>query len=260
MFGMVIFERTLIWLVMVVVAVVVVAFLTLPIGCRYCVRAVLFERPVGRDGDVRVFAGEGAYAKSAQQVLTHLPEAKRRVAGLLGPQGIQADIVIAPRDQFGEHVDYAGAMFDRVFGSPVLVLPIDSISTNTTAHELVHAVLENRQNWWRSATDMPVWFNEGLAMQVDYGSSFGVDVLCQLSSNYGWPSYQKLRYPEGFYTARTQQEVLRNYAWAKGAVWTLLQQGSFVENLKAHLQGQPWEAAFGRFDAVLNGYTARSTC
>lgn len=38
---------------------------------------------------------------------------------------------------------------------------------DVTAHELMHAEIEHRVGYWRGWIELPIWFNEGLAMQVD---------------------------------------------------------------------------------------------
>ena len=39
---------------------------------------------------------------------------------------------------------------------------------DVVAHELMHAELFERVGFWGRFTQIPVWFDEGLAMQVDY--------------------------------------------------------------------------------------------
>ena len=40
-------------------------------------------------------------------------------------------------------------------------------NVDVVAHELMHAELFDRVGYWRRITQIPVWFDEGLAMQVD---------------------------------------------------------------------------------------------
>jgi len=41
-------------------------------------------------------------------------------------------------------------------------------NVDVVAHELMHAEIAYRAGFWGRATQIPVWFDEGLAMQVDY--------------------------------------------------------------------------------------------
>ena len=253
-------ERVLKWLVLVGVLVALIAAFTLPIGCGYCLRAVLFEKPVGRIGEIQVFVGEGASPAKAQSVLRHLPEAVRRVEALIGSKGLRADVVVAPRPAFGEQADYAGAMYSSLLGSPVIVLPIDSVSVDTTAHELVHAVLNNRLSHWRAETVMPHWFNEGMATQVDMSNGFGVDTLCALVGDYGWPTVSSLEYSIAFYNAADRAELVRNYAWSKGMVWHMRANVEFDALLTRFLDGQSWQATLAPLSRSAEAVIRRDLC
>ena len=44
------------------------------------------------------------------------------------------------------------------------------------AHELMHAEIADRVGYWRRFTQLPVWFDEGLAMQVDYRAAYTLPV------------------------------------------------------------------------------------
>ena len=257
---MVLVERVLKWLVLIGVLATLMLALTLPIGCGYCLRAVLFEKPVGRFGDIQVFAGEGASAAKARTVLRHVPEAVRRVEALIGAKGLRADVVVAPRPAFGEQTDYAGAMYSSLLGSPVIVLPIDSVSVDTTAHELVHAVLNNRLSHWRAETVMPHWFNEGMATQVDISNGFGVDTLCALVADYGWPKASSLEYSIALYNAADHGELVRNYAWSKGMVWHMRGHGDFDALLARFLDGQSWQATLAPLAVSAAAAISRDLC
>ena len=253
-------ERVLKWLVLVGVLAALIAAFTLPIGCGYCLRAVLFEKPVGRIGEIQVFVGEGASPAKARSVLRHLPEAVRRVEALIGSKGLRADVVVAPRLAFGEQADYAGAMYSSLLGSPVIVLPIDSVSVDTTAHELVHAVLNNRLSHWRAETVMPHWFNEGMATQVDMSNGFGVDTLCALVGDYGWPTVSSLEYSIAFYNAADRAELVRNYAWSKGMVWHMRANVDFDGLLTRFLDGQSWQATLAPLSRSAESVIRRDLC
>lgn len=257
---MVLVERVLKWLVLVGVLAALIAAFTLPIGCGYCLRAVLFEKPVGRVGAIQVFAGEGASPARARTVLRHLPEAVRRVEALIGPKGLRADVVVAPRPAFGEQADYAGAMYSSLLGAPVIVLPIDSVSVDTTAHELVHAVLNNRLSHWRAETVMPHWFNEGMATQVDMSNGIGVDALCALVGNYGWPKASALQYSVAFYNTDDRRELVRNYAWSKGIVWHMRAHGDFDALLTRFLDGQSWQETLAPLSLSAAASIRRDLC
>ena len=58
-----------------------------------------------------------------------------------------------------------------VFYTPfraIMVVGSDGVNLDVLSHELCHAELYHRLGWWRKQTKIPTWFDEGLAMQLDY--------------------------------------------------------------------------------------------
>lgn len=47
-------------------------------------------------------------------------------------------------------------------------------NVEVVAHELMHAALHERVGAWRRFMEIPTWFDEGLAMQVDTRPKYGL--------------------------------------------------------------------------------------
>ena len=47
-------------------------------------------------------------------------------------------------------------------------------NADVIAHELMHAETEHRIGYWRRWLELPIWFDEGLAMQVDYRERYNL--------------------------------------------------------------------------------------
>lgn len=62
----------------------------------------------------------------------------------------------------------AGCSLGLPWGDSYLVLGPDGNNTDVIAHELCHDELFARLGWWRVKRQIPQWFNEGLALMVDY--------------------------------------------------------------------------------------------
>ena len=58
----------------------------------------------------------------------------------------------------------------------------DGRNIDVIAHELLHGEVFYRVGHWNSFVELPVWFNEGLAMQVDYRKEY--DLPQDVKSNY----------------------------------------------------------------------------
>jgi len=58
-----------------------------------------------------------------------------------------------------------------VFYTPfraIMVIGPDGINLDVLSHEMCHTELYHRLGWWRKEMRIPTWFDEGLAMQLDY--------------------------------------------------------------------------------------------
>ena len=53
-----------------------------------------------------------------------------------------------------------------------VVLDLAHFSIDVTAHELVHAELAQRLGFWTRTVKLPVWFDEGIAVQLDRRADF----------------------------------------------------------------------------------------
>jgi hypothetical protein len=95
-----------------------------------------------------------------------------------------------------------------------VILGPQGTNVDVVAHELLHAELSERVGPWRRSSEIPAWFDEGLAMQVDfrsrYDSSQAVDAT-ELAS------LRTLRSMDQF-NAGNDEEITRHYARSKRAV------------------------------------------
>ena len=97
-------------------------------------------------------------------------EAKLRIANTFGATRASAVIVIgsteALRDLFPGAGSYASTIYIP-YRSCVVVGPKGQ-DVNILAHEALHAEIHHRVGHWYRLTQIPAWFDEGLAMQVDF--------------------------------------------------------------------------------------------
>lgn len=62
----------------------------------------------------------------------------------------------------------AGCSLGTPWGESFLVLGPEGNNADVIAHERCHDELFARLGWWRTKRQIPQWFNEGLALMVDY--------------------------------------------------------------------------------------------
>ena len=114
-------------------------------------------------------------------------------------------------------IDFAGWVAPSFLGRPVMMLPIESLTEDVLAHELVHVALIHRWGYWRTLRDLPEWVNEGLAMQVDHRASFAFRNLCYLLDGDPMPVIEHLDSQASFYAASSRRLTAR-YSYVKQVV------------------------------------------
>jgi len=86
-------------------------------------------------------------------------------------------------------------------------------NVDVIAHELMHAEIADRIGVWAKFTDLPTWFDEGLAMQVDFRPEYDVAG----GTNFEAQSVRALRSASEFFVPDSKQ-LTNNYASAKAEV------------------------------------------
>ena len=113
------------------------------------------------------------------------------------------------------------------------------------AHELMHAEIANRVGYWRRFTQLPVWFDEGLAMQVDYRAAYTLPVSDSKPTKVDY--VKALRSSSEFF-APSDALLTKNYASAKVVVneWVAVVGSAAVFNrLERVRAGESFESMLG---------------
>ena len=84
---------------------------------------------------------------------------------------------------------------------------------DVVAHELMHAELFERVGYWRRFTQIPTWFDEGLAMQVDFRQRYDLPKAPSVDT-----SYVRQLETVGDFFQSGDELLTRNYASAKAEV------------------------------------------
>jgi hypothetical protein len=84
---------------------------------------------------------------------------------------------------------------------------------DVVAHELAHAEIHQRAGFWAYFTQIPTWFDEGLAMQVDQRPRYALAA----EDAPGKEAVRQLQSPASFF-AGSEEQVVRNYAQARAVV------------------------------------------
>ncbi len=84
---------------------------------------------------------------------------------------------------------------------------------DVVAHELMHAEIADRVGYWGRLTQLPVWFDEGLAMQVDFRPRYVIRDVSGAEAE-----YVKTLLSAGEFFVQNDDLLTQNYAVAKAEV------------------------------------------
>ncbi len=182
-----------------------------------------------------------------RDILTLLDAAKDRITKTFGEPIAKPTIIVTSSaktaSEYGIH-DVPAKFLFAPWGN-YLILNQKQPSVDVTAHELVHAEIAERlgytARYWRFST----WFDEGVALQVDYRSHYMFD--CASFDKSEIRRVKELDNPSQFWSTDKDQNI-KNYQAAKAAVCELFKQlplSSLYDYLDRIRQGENFHDVFG---------------
>ena len=156
--------------------------IALPIGLLILYPQVVRCVGIGQSNDFRVLMGSeqsqpvyvsrSAAARQQAQLRVHVITARDRIQRFWGDRRGRAVLIYCPQqadyEQYCVGGEGAGCSIGTPWGASYLVLGPTGNNADVIAHELCHDELFARLGWWRVKRQIPQWFNEGLALMVDY--------------------------------------------------------------------------------------------
>ena len=119
-----------------------------------------------------VYVSQAATPRQLNQFRQRMQAANARIRRFWGDKRGTATFIYCPtQDRYAQYCDGgegAGCSLGTPWGNTYLILGPDGNNTDVIAHELCHNELFARLGWWRVKRQIPQWFNEGLALMVDY--------------------------------------------------------------------------------------------
>lgn len=198
------------WLALAVASVGLTATLAAAAGpgtvaCVFIDASGLVTLPDG----TRVEPGRSAEDHAALEQL--LTEGRARIAQTFGAPRAQPIVVfLREAHLFGLPLNpYGSTSF--IGTRACVVLGPKGHTPDIVAHELMHAELFARVGYWRRLTEIPTWFDEGLAMQVDERSAYAAPTG-------GTAFVRQLDTVRAFNATANDAQATLNYAAAKAEV------------------------------------------
>ncbi len=168
-----------------------------------------------RDGDL--YYRDNVDSATVSQLKKLIKEAEIRVGEFWGEKTVRPKFIYCQDDQ-----DYKN--FGVPFMTPAcanmklesyVVISKTGIDLDIVAHEVSHTELFNRIGFLNRIVKIPTWFDEGLAMQVDFRDYYSIDSLNVKSNGYkNLPQIQSMTSYVQFGSG-TNEEIMLNYSTAK---------------------------------------------
>lgn len=119
-----------------------------------------------------VYVHQSVTARQQRQLRGHVLTARDRIRRFWGDRRGRAVLIYCPQqtdyEQYCVDGEGAGCSLGTPWGASYLILGPEGNNADVIAHELCHDELFARLGWWRVKRQIPQWFNEGLALMVDY--------------------------------------------------------------------------------------------
>jgi hypothetical protein len=170
-------------------------------------------------------------------------QAQERISTMFGPLQSTPYLVF-----FGETTrlapfrlnDYGSTQF--IGSRACVMIGPKGQNVDVVAHEMMHAELHQRLGGWRHLRGVPTWFDEGLAMQVDFRPRYDLAAKEAAKSQ----QVRKLTDVAAFFQG-DEATVVQHYALAKAEVSKALAKAgtaSLYQRLARVKQGESIDAAF----------------
>lgn len=130
------------------------------------------------------------------------------------------------------------ASMHRTPGRACIVIGPQGQNTDVMAHEWLHAEIQHRVGFLRFVTEIPVWFDEGAALTLDYREPFLAENINLADADIA--AVKKLKSGRRFFSHNIRQ----NYQAARIAVEPLIRNEQFFNDLERISLGESFDNVF----------------
>ncbi len=191
--------------------------------------------------DSQVFVGHDIAPERIDELSRQVRSASQRVTAVYGAPNSKPRIFITSEAETATKwgANDTASMHRLPWRSCIVVGPNEQ-NVDVITHEWLHAEIQHRVGFWRFMTEIPVWFDEGAALTLDYREPY-------LPKNIDWSNEEKLavlsmKKGRDFFSG----DLRKNYQAARMAVDPLIQNETFFHDLERISNGESFEAVFLR--------------
>jgi hypothetical protein len=118
-----------------------------------------------------IYISEGSSSGETDSLVILLKAANQRLSGFWGNKLSEPTIIFCHTDELYRQYGSTNGSPANYFGTPLgtyVVISPQGLNIDVISHEMCHAELTHRIGWLTMSREIPQWFNEGIALMVDY--------------------------------------------------------------------------------------------
>jgi hypothetical protein len=118
-----------------------------------------------------LYISKGTTLSQTDTLSALLVSARKRLSGFWGNQHSEPTIIFCHTEEVYRKYGSSNGSPANYFGTPLgtyVVIGPQGLDIDVISHEMCHAELTHRVGWLTMARKIPQWFNEGIALMVDY--------------------------------------------------------------------------------------------
>ncbi|WP_181956101.1 hypothetical protein [Dyadobacter psychrotolerans] len=146
----------------------------------------LFNCEIIRSSEFRevkqgIFVSPDITASQSSKILKTVRRSEARVDSFYAGKKSRPVIIICSNPQQYEKYcnssEGAGCSLGTPWGSSFIILNAEGMNVDVISHEMSHIELLARLGWFKTVTEVPQWFNEGVALMLDRRFVENTDVI-----------------------------------------------------------------------------------
>ncbi len=118
-----------------------------------------------------VFVEKSTNKKQQDSLINYIEKAQNRLKSFWGTHEGNAKIIFCKNSKtyqnYAKTTEGAGFSVGTPLGSWI-ILNQEGLNVDVLAHEMCHDELMTKLGWWTTKREIPTWFDEGLALMLDY--------------------------------------------------------------------------------------------
>lgn len=192
-----------------------------------------------QQGSGRVYAHSSSAKADLGNISQLMDAASARITDTYGlPISQPRFIITTTENEAAKWGANETASMHRRPGRNCIIIGPEGLNTDVLAHEWLHAEIQHRVGFLRTLTEIPVWFDEGAALTVDFRSPFVIENIKPNVTKIA--DVQLLTRAKDFFSG----SVRENYQMARVAVSEKIKADTFYDDLARIAEGGSFDEVF----------------